>query len=414
MTTPIHIRPAIDEDDRRRLREFIGATQGARGLLILDIHLARARYRTDFTLLIERDGVLIGSALLRHIRLRLGGALIEAAEIEHLIIHQAHEQMVLHELVDVMLQICLEQGLVLLLLHAQAEPYLSMGFAPYSTHSLLSFEPLLPQTSAVHHRVEFALRPLNERLDKPADLGSLYELSQAGLALSEERKRTDWRGWPGIGMQALVFEDRHEASVGYVVMESISNQGMLVSEAALANIVYAEALLRLLREFVYARSLPRLILNLPHKHALIRAGRQLGGQVLEAHVALAMAERPLALCGMVDVSAFLEQLMPELERRLHLSTYAGWRGTLMVRLDGDGATLHIEASHVHIEEIAAQATCELDALSLGALTQLLLGIRAAADLHAAGELRYAERYAGLIAVLFPYQGLETSQNTTDQ
>ena len=129
MTTNIIIRPAIDEDDRRRLREFTGATLGARGLLMLDTHLSRSRYRMDYTLLVESDGVLIGSALFRHIRLRMGAALIEAAEIEHLIIHQVDQQSILHMLIDMILQICLEQGLVLLLLHAQAQPYTVMGFA---------------------------------------------------------------------------------------------------------------------------------------------------------------------------------------------------------------------------------------------------------------------------------------------
>ena len=261
------------------------------------------------------------------------------------------------------------------------------------------------KTKHVQNRAEFALRPLNERLDGPADLGRLYDVSYAGLPLAEERKRPDWRGWPGIGMQALVLEDRHEATVGYVVVDNKMDQGMLVYEAGLANIAYAEALLRLLREFVYARSLPALILDLPDRHALLRAGIQLDGQELKSELMQRMAERPSGLCGMVDVYTFLEQLMPEFERRLRLSAYASWHGSVMLRLEGDGATLHIEGAHVHIKELEEQASCEIEALSLPALTQLLLSARAATDLRDAGELRYEQSHASLVAVLFSNQSV---------
>lgn len=400
MKTNITIRPAIDEEDRRRLREFIGATLGARGLMVLDTHLARARYCTDFTLLAESDSILIGCVLLRHVRLQLGAALIEAAEIERLIIHQIKDTQLLVSLIDTILKVCADQGLTLLLLHAEEQPYRDLGFAPFGLHSLLWIEAQAPAAGPIDHRVEFVLRPLNERLDGPADLGPLYDLSYAGLALVEERKRTDWRGWPGVGVHALVLEDRHELTVGYVVLDSNLADGMMIYEAALAAPAYAPILLQLLGELAYSRGFAGFSLHLPDMHLLIREAKSQGAIVRDWRLHQRGEQLALGLCGIVELQAFLSQILPELERRVHASAYAHWYGTVALQLENDAVMLHIDGAHIQVDELQNGASCTIQLASLASLTQLLLGSRRAAELAAEGELHYQERYADLIDVLF--------------
>ncbi len=72
-------RAAETPDDLGRLRMFL-AGRGAEPYE-LDRHMAGPRYRPALTRIAERDGAIVGCALIGHRRLRLGAALLEAGAI---------------------------------------------------------------------------------------------------------------------------------------------------------------------------------------------------------------------------------------------------------------------------------------------------------------------------------------------
>src|SRR5262245_45022079 len=70
--------------DRARLNAFIAAERDERALHELERHLARPRYRPQFTQIAERADTLVGYALIGHERRRLGAATLETGCIEQI------------------------------------------------------------------------------------------------------------------------------------------------------------------------------------------------------------------------------------------------------------------------------------------------------------------------------------------
>ena len=229
MTDTIVVRAIDSETDRQRLREFIAALQGARGLRAYEAHLARARYRTEFTIALERDQVLLGCVLLRHARWRLGRAALDVGVIERLLLSLEDSDGVLFEaLIGAVLQTCADQDMTLIAAIQPPGQFLPLGFAPYTYCTELRLPAVHPAYS--NQRVSFALRPLNERLDGPGDLEPLYAASYHDLALSELRVRPDWRSWLEAGQNAYILEDRREATVGYAVFHADTPAPPVVAE----------------------------------------------------------------------------------------------------------------------------------------------------------------------------------------
>jgi hypothetical protein len=139
-------------------------------------------------------------------------------------------------------------------------------------------------------------------------------------------------------------------------------------------------------------------LRLPLVHRVARAALLLGGRAL---VQLPDGPARRELWGVVELGAALLALAPELSARLAASRYAGWQGRVRVAGAFGDLVLRCDGAEVLPELSAGPADVTIDRLSLGALAQLLLGYRAAADLHATGELRCADVDLGLIDSLFP-------------
>src|SRR5262245_24518142 len=83
MYSNLILRAAQTADDLDRLRTFL-AGRGADASRDLDRHLAGPRYRPALTRIAERDGALVGCALIGHRRLRLGAALLEVGAIQRI------------------------------------------------------------------------------------------------------------------------------------------------------------------------------------------------------------------------------------------------------------------------------------------------------------------------------------------
>src|SRR5690242_14578930 len=80
MDSPVRISGAEASDDLARLRVWVAA-RGAAALRALEQHLAHPRYRPAWTRIAERDGQIVGYALIDHRRLRLGAATLETGRI---------------------------------------------------------------------------------------------------------------------------------------------------------------------------------------------------------------------------------------------------------------------------------------------------------------------------------------------
>jgi hypothetical protein len=188
--------------------------------------------------------------------------------------------------------------------------------------------------------------------------------------------------------------------VGYVVFESDPDAGLAVVEAAVADAGIAHGALTMLADYAASRSLPGVMLRLPAAHPLVRVALERGG-ALTVRAYPADGQAPVPLAGVVDLAALLGQLIGALERRLAASRYAGWSGVIQFENDGSRTALVFEQGHGHVAELAQAPDLLITVSALGALVQLVLGYRSAADLRTTGGLSCETTAFGLLDALFP-------------
>ncbi|MEP7190970.1 MAG: sterol carrier protein domain-containing protein, partial [Roseiflexaceae bacterium] len=107
------------------------------------------------------------------------------------------------------------------------------------------------------------------------------------------------------------------------------------------------------------------------------------------------------LAGVVDLPLLLAALVPEFERRLARSRYAGWSGNLRLEIDTERITLAFADGGATVIDGSRPADLRLRQITLPALAQLCLGYRVAADLRATGGLACDDSALGLLDALFP-------------
>lgn len=335
-------------------------------------HLVRPRRQPGFTLLAEHEAQLVGYALLAHTRRLLGAATIDLAELA-----LEADTAAVHEAL---------LGAAVAAAAAAELPWLRV-ISPPQQLAAFGLVPCALQCSVEPPR---EARPATSvRLPRPDDLEDLDALaaSMATWRLALRRTLPDWRWELETPAGWLVAEDARGRVVGYAFADRNT-----VVEAAAVDAGAARSLVIALD----AAGLNRLAL--PLQHPVARAALMLGGR---AHTRQPPANAPAELYGLVTLAAALAAIVPELERRLGQSRYAGWTG--LVRLEGDAGSVNLcsEQGRLSVAPGSGPVDVAVRELELGAATQLLLGYRSCADLRATGELRCADVDLGLLDSLFP-------------
>jgi predicted N-acetyltransferase YhbS len=393
-------RPAETTADLERLRLFV-APQGQPAPRDFDRHLARPRYRPALTRIAERDGAIVGCALLAHRRLRLGAATLEIGEIARLDTQEGEPGFT--ALLGDCLGTLLGEGLPLALVHGDMAIYSPYGFAPYT------FSAEVDLDAGPHADTAPALRAASEAdLD---DLAALYTASYHDQPLAEARALPDWRARLADDYVTLVLEDGRARVIAYTAITTndhgpttsappvvVGRSSLVVAEAAAADAGAARSLIAALAAYAHASGLQRLRLRLAPAHIVAQAALHLGGT---ARIAAPVSAGELALAGVVDLPGILEALAPEFERRLAASRYAGWSGNLRVEIETERITLAFAAGRAAVIDGSRPADVRLRQVALPGLAQLCLGYRAAADLRATGWLACDDSALGLIDALFP-------------
>jgi len=391
---------AATPDDRVRLRAFVAAERDDRALRALERHLARPRYRPQFTRIAEHADALVGYALIGHERQRLGAATLETGCIEQLYTSPAQpNQAVLEALMGGCLSALLDNRLPLAMLRAPAELIASFGFAPYRFSSTVTIAATARRQIETPAHLA-ALRPVST--SDLEDLAALYQASYDALPLSQVRAAPDWRAWISADRDAVALEDNRGRLTGYALIGMPAAHDQLrIVEAAVADSGAARALCAALLDRAIIEGRHGLALMLPAAHMLARAALHLGGTAqLTAPPPGDHAEQT-DMAGIVDLPGMLEALVPEFERRLAGSRYADWSGNLRIELETERITLTLAAGHVSVIDGSRPADVRLRTITLPALAQLCLGYRDAADLRATGGLDCADTTLGLIDTLFP-------------
>jgi hypothetical protein len=222
----------------------------------------------------------------------------------------------------------------------------------------------------------------------------LYEVSYASVPLSEARAKPDWRALLTAPGELLALRDVRGRTAAYARLVPLLDN-LVVTECGAADSSAARGLLAALG--------PRGVgeLWLAPGHIVAQAGLHLGG---ELRLSAPPAEAPLALAGVVDLPGVLSALVPELERRLATSRYAGWGGEVRLELEQSRATLLLECGRATVVDGTRPAAVRLRRVTLSAVAQLLLGYRGASDLRATGGLDCDDTALSLVDVLFPFLG----------
>jgi hypothetical protein len=394
-------RAADTPADLERLRSFL-APQGQPALRDLDRHLARPRYRSALTRIAERDGAIVGCALLAHRRLKLGAATLEIGAISRIVTQD--EEADFTALLGDCLGALLAEGLALAIVQGDMAVYGAYGFAPYT------FSVTVELNLDGLRQIENRLRPASEAdLD---DLAALYVSSYHDQPLAEARVLPDWRAWLTEGHTVLALEDGRGRVVAYAAIATnderpttdvfpfvVGRSSLVVAEAAAADAGAARSLVAALAAHAQSSGQQRMLLRLAPAHMAAQAALHLGGT---ARIdATAEQARGVSLAGVVDLPGILEALAPEFERRLAASRYAGWSGNLRVEIETERITLAFEAGRAAVIDGSRPADVRLRQVALPGLAQLCLGYRAAADLRATGWLACDDSALGLIDALFP-------------
>jgi sterol carrier protein len=396
MSSDLTIRAATP-DDRVRLHAFVAAERGDPAVRDLERHLARPRYRPQFTCIAEQADALVGYALIGHERRRLGAATLETGCIEQIYTNPSQPNQAMFEaLMGGCLGTLLDHALPLATLRGPAELIAPFGFAPYRFGSTV----VIAATARSHTAETDALRTASA--SDQEDLAALYEASYHELPLSEIRAAPDWRAWLSDGRAAVALDDSRGRMVGYALIGMRPARDKLrIVEAAVADSGAARALCAALLERATAEGRPGLYLALPAAHPLARAALHMGGTAQLTATPAGDHAGQADMAGVVDLPGMLEALAPEFERRLATSRYADWNGNLRVELETERITLTLASGRVTVIDGSRPADVRLRTIALPALAQLCLGYRDAADLRATGGLACDDSTLGLIDSLFP-------------
>lgn len=393
MNTSLHISSADTPGDLTRLRAWVAA-RGDTAIGTLERHLERPRYRPAFTRIAERDGQLAGYALIGHQRLRLGAATLEAGNIAALDVGSTQDDpSVFAALLGDCLRVLVEEGLALATLHGSVANYGSFGFAEYF------FKSVAKCWNLDHERHDL-LRPVAEAdLD---DLAALYDASYNQLPLTEIRTAPDWRYWLAGDQAVWGIEDARGRLVAYSAMKARAAEESAatldVHEAAAADAGAARALCVALLGHSQNQGCEQIRMRLSPWHLVAQAALQLWSQI---SLSASKSSNHTPLAGVVDLPLLLEALVPEFERRLAHSRYAGWSGNLRLEIDTERITLAFADGGATVIDGSRPADLRLRQITLPALAQLCLGYRVAADLRASGGLACDDSALGLLDALFP-------------
>jgi len=389
MNTPLRNFSADTPDDLARLRAFVAA-RGATALSVLERHLARPRYRPALTRIAERAGQIAGYALIGHERLRLGAATLEVGRIAALALTPAeHEPNEFTALLGDCLGVLVEEGLPLATLHGPAGDFGPFGFAEYRFNSVAKCWNL-------DREGHDSLRPVVEAdLD---DLAALYATSYGQLPLTEIRAAPDWRHWLAGDQAAWGLEDARGRLVAYAAISEQSTATLDIPEAAAADAGAARSLCTALLGRSQKQGCAQIRLRLSPWHVVTQAALQLWSQL---SLTASKPDNRTPLAGVVDLPLLLEALVPEFDRRLAQSRYAGWSGNLRMEIETERITLAFAEGRATVIDGSRPADLRLRQITLPALAQLCLGYRVAADLRATSGLACDDSALGLLDALFP-------------
>lgn len=394
MRTTVHLSSAEAPADLARLRAF-AAARGADALRVLEQHLARPRYRPDFTRLAERAGQIAGYALLAHERLRLGAATLEAGRIMALDAALAQDDPgVFAALLGDCLRVLVDEGLPLVLVWGPTETYAPFGFAPYRLHAAVH---LTSRAGAIENALPLR-RAAEDDID---DLAALHEATYHALPLTEMYAPPDWRFRLADGEQILAIDDQRGRLIAYCAIAHEKDH-VRISEAAAADAGAARALCSAMQAHAHTVGQPGLPMALSPWHVVAQAALQLNGHVRLIAPSDGVDRQGYGqIAGVVDLPLLLEALAPEFERRLAGSRYTGWSGNLRLEIETERITLAFAEGRATVIDGSRPADLRLRQVTLPALAQLCLGYRVAADLRATGGLACDDSALGLLDALFP-------------
>jgi len=362
---------SVTADDYAALQAFVTQTVGSTSLL--EQHWSRARYRSDFTIIVLHDGEIVGCALLGHIRLRIGAATLEAGIVD--LFATTDQGDLATALIGAMLSVLRDADLPLALITGDPATFEPFGFAPFQLREHVQGWQVTPSSST--------LRAITA--DDGDEVAAIYAQSYAALPLGEMRAAPDWRAWLAAHPHAQVQEDGRGRITAYAVVARGT-----ITEAAAVDSGAAQALLS---------ALANVVLALPLAHPVARAALWLGG-VGTTTVSTTDSDPP-RLAGVVDLPVLLEQLIPAFDERLSRSRYAQWSGNIQIELETERVTLAIDNGRATVIDGARPADVRLRRVKLPALTQLLLGQRDAAAARASGGLDCDDAALGLLDIIFP-------------
>ena len=357
-------------NDHAALRAFVAETVANTNML--DLHLARPRYRDEFTVIATRGNTVVGCALLGHMRLRLGSATLETGVVEVFASTEAGD--LATTLVGELLGVLRDADLPLALLSGDGATFVPFGFAPFQLREQVHNWQTIASPST--------LRAIT--MGDADEIAPIYSQSYARLPLSEQRAAPDWRAWLAANPHAQVLEDKSGRITAYAVIAD-----GIVTEAAAVDAGAAQLLLNTLNSSTIA---------LPLAHLVARAALWMGGV---GSVSADTHSAPAHLAGVVDLPGLLEQLVPVFDERLSRSRYAGWSGNMQIELETERVTLAFNDGRTTIIDGARPADVRLRRIKLSALTQLLLGYRDAAAARSSGDLDCDDATLGLLDVVFP-------------
>ncbi|MEM8534547.1 MAG: hypothetical protein AAGF95_27130 [Chloroflexota bacterium] len=395
----VTVLTAETTDILQRLTLFITTEQGAQAVTALNSHMEQPRYQLGFTCVLEQDGVLVGYALLRHVRWHFGVVSLDVGMIEVLYINPVHySQHLLEALLYGLFRVCYDNAIPLVTIQGNSALLESLGFAPYRL-SALAWIDVTQQTEpkSVHQLQVYSI----DRLDECA---ALYESNYRTSALTEIRVAADWRMWGEAESHIHVLEDTQGRTLAYAVQQIQSSSGELqIVEAAAADVGVATSLIDHLQQYAHTHTATRIACALPLAHPVTQAVLHRGGTT-HIHTQLqpnGATTTLVDLAGVIDLSMALRALQTELEHRLSMSHYATWNGSIQVVLARQQITLAVANGQITIAEEIAPAQIWVHLRSLAATAQLLLGYRTSADLRANGMLQCTDTALGLLDILFP-------------
>jgi predicted N-acetyltransferase YhbS len=240
------------------------------------------------------------------------------------------------------------------------------------------------------------------RLATPGDLPLLaefYNQAAQDLAIHARRNAATWRYMLDPQMQTelraewwLVEENSRPA--GYLRLpNSHFGDELAVYEVSQLSYDAALAALHQLQGWADERGLPGVRLNLADASLLMQLARTLGGHDLGRYA---------WQVAILDITAFLVAIAPELERRLAAAPeLANWSGNLAISLYRSAATLHIAGGRIAITPGAASGPAGLQCPP-DAFTPLALGWRTLDEiLRFFPDAQVEGRFRPMLEVLFP-------------